>query len=77
MVETKLTGPTMAERIANQQRNSGDVRHADTVAHAKVGAGWAHHQVHHSYNRSYGGDEEAHEARPGVAQPEHEERGEE
>jgi hypothetical protein len=52
MVETKLNPQhgSMAERIANRLRNSGDVHHADVVTTHGTGPTRTNTNIHHSAN---------------------------
>jgi hypothetical protein len=56
MVETKLNPQhgSMAERIANRLRNSGDVHHADVVATHGTGPTRTNTNIHHSRQQKYG-----------------------
>jgi hypothetical protein len=56
MVETKLSGKSMDQRIADRLKNSGDTAHADhSVVHG-TGPTRTHTQIHHSRAHSYGPD---------------------
>ena len=60
MVETKLTGKSMEERLRDRTRNSGDVKHADHVVTVdKV----IRTNVHRSRVQQYGPD---HPGEPGI-----------
>jgi hypothetical protein len=56
MVETKLTGKSMEQRIADSLKNSGDVAHADHHAAHGTGPERTHTNIHNSRNQSYGED---------------------
>jgi len=60
MVEIKTSGDhpaSMAERIANRLRNSGDVHHADHVATHGTGPTRTNTNIHHSRQQKYGSDQ--------------------
>jgi hypothetical protein len=56
MVETKLTGKSMEQRIADRLKTSGDVQHSDVHAVHGTGPTRAHTHIHNSRNQSYGAD---------------------
>ena len=60
MVETKLTGKSMEERLRDRTRNSGDVKHADHVVTVDKGI---RTNVHRSRVQQYGSD---HPGEPGI-----------
>jgi hypothetical protein len=63
MVETRLTGPGMGQRIADRLRNSGDPS-ADTVVQKGTGPLRTFHNIHNSRNSAHGsGGPEKPEAR--------------
>ena len=51
MVETKLTGKSMEERLRDRTRNSGDVKHADHIVTVDKGI---RTNIHRSRVRQYG-----------------------
>jgi len=56
MVELRLKGKSMDQRVADRLRNSGDTAHADhSVVHG-TGPTRTHTQIHHSRVTSYGED---------------------
>jgi hypothetical protein len=54
MVEVKHSGKSMAQRIADRLKNSGDAAHADHHAVHGTGPERAHTNIHHSRNQQYG-----------------------
>jgi hypothetical protein len=54
MVETKLTGPSMQERLNRRMRNSGDGTMPDTHAQHGTGPTRVHHNVHNTWNAQTG-----------------------
>jgi len=56
MVELRLKGKSMDQRIADRLKNSGDVAHADHHAVHGTGPTRAHTNIHHSRVTSYGED---------------------
>ena len=56
MVELRLKGKSMDQRVADRLKNSGDTAHADhSVVHG-TGPTRTHTQIHHSRVTSYGED---------------------
>jgi hypothetical protein len=51
MVETKLTGKSMEQRLADRTKNSGDVKHAD---HVVKGDKDMTTNIHNTRNQQYG-----------------------
>ena len=60
MVETKLTGESLEERLRDRTRNSGDVKHADHIVTVDKGI---RTNVHKTRNQQYGED---HPGEPGI-----------
>jgi hypothetical protein len=54
MVETKLTGPSMEERIANKLKNSGEGANPDVSVQKGEGPLRTHTNIHHSPNKARG-----------------------
>ena len=52
MVETKLTGPSMAERITARLRNSGEGARPSVTVTKGEGPLRTHHNLHFSANQS-------------------------
>jgi hypothetical protein len=52
MVETKLSGPSMAERIANRMKNSGAGANPSTTVSKGEGPLRVHHNLHFSASQS-------------------------
>ena len=63
MVENRLTGKSMEQRIADRLKTSGDVAHSDVHAVHGTGPTRAHTHIHHSRVTSYGEDNKG---EPGV-----------
>jgi hypothetical protein len=59
MVETKLTGPSMEERIANRLKNSGEGLHADHVVRKGDGPTRTFHNIVNTPNKQRGGKGES------------------
>jgi hypothetical protein len=59
MAEVHLTGKSMAERIADRLKNSGDAAHADVSVVHGTGPTRTHTNLHYSRQQQYG------EGRPG------------
>ena len=51
MVEVKLSGKSMEQRLADRTKNSGDVKHADVVSEGDKGI---RTNVHHTRNQQWG-----------------------
>jgi hypothetical protein len=52
MVETKLSGPSMAERIANRMKNSGEGANPDISVTKGTGPTRTHHNIHRGATQS-------------------------
>jgi hypothetical protein len=63
MVELRLKGKSMEQRIADRLKNSGDAAHADHHAVHGTGPERAHTNIHNTRNQSYGED---HPGEPGI-----------
>ena len=56
MVELRLKGKSMEQRVADRLKNSGDTAHADHHAAHGTGPERAHTNIHNTRNQSYGED---------------------
>jgi hypothetical protein len=56
MVELRLKGKSMDQRVADRLKNSGDTAHADHHVVHGTGPTRTHTQIHHSRVTSYGED---------------------
>jgi hypothetical protein len=57
MTETKLTGPSMEERISNRLKNSGEGARPDVHVQRGEGPTRTHTNIHHSPgSKARGGD---------------------
>ena len=56
MVELRIKGKSMDQRVADRLRNSGDTAHADHHNVHGTGPTRAHTNIHHSRVTSYGED---------------------
>jgi hypothetical protein len=54
MTEVKLTGKSMAERVSDRLRNSGDTAHADVSVVHGTGPTRTHTNLHFSRAQQYG-----------------------
>jgi hypothetical protein len=54
MVEVKLTGKPLAERIADRLKNSGDAQHADVVTQMGDGPTRCFTNIFHTRDTDYG-----------------------
>jgi hypothetical protein len=56
MVETKLTGKSMEQRVADRLKSSGDIQHSDHHAVHGTGPTRTHSHIHNTRNQQYGED---------------------
>jgi hypothetical protein len=54
MVEVKLTGKSMEQRIADRLKNSGDAQHADVVVQKGDGPTRCYTNIHNTRDTDYG-----------------------
>jgi len=54
MVETRLTGKSMEQRVADRLKNSGDAKNADHIAVHGTGPTATKTNIHNTRNQQYG-----------------------